>query len=104
MKNGQSDVYTWWKPFDTPGGVWEAALMNAGRRRRDAPEPRNSSYIPVIPFTTEELERLQAGRSAHTLRAVSNIFIYGHTFSKDVILPIENIFFAFLVNCYTNHL
>ena len=79
MQNAQSDVYTWWQPFDTPG-VWEAALMNAGRRRRDAPEPRNSSYTysitPVIPFTTEELERLQAGRSAHTLRAVSNIFIF----------------------------
>jgi len=72
--NLQSDVSHAWGPFDTPGSLWEAALMNAGRRRRDAPthpsqnDDGYSSIAPVIPYTTEELERLQSGRSAHTLR------------------------------------
>merc|ERR1712134_115803 len=73
--NLQSDVFTSWGPFDTPGSLWEATLMNAGRKRRDAPthpsqtDDGYSSIAPVIPYTTEELERLQSGRSAHTLRA-----------------------------------
>ena len=89
--NLQSDVFTSWGPFDTPGSLWEAALMNAGRRRRDAPthpsqnDDGYSSIAPVIPYTTEELERLQSGRSAHTLRAVSNILFRDILFSRDII-------------------
>ena len=92
--NLQSDVFTSWGPFDTPGSLWEAALINAGRKRRDAPSdpPTHpsqnegySSIAPVIPYTTEELERLQSGRSAHTLRAVSNILFRDILFSRDII-------------------